>query len=62
MGDPLTLSEVAALVGGTVEGNGDRVVRTVRSLDAAGADPIIHHEGGRSHGQVCVWLGLSLQN
>lgn len=40
MGDPLTLSEVAALVGGTVEGNGDRVVRTVRSLDVAGADDL----------------------
>ena len=36
MGGPLALSEVAALVGGTVEGDGTRVVTGMQSLEAAG--------------------------
>ena len=36
MGGPLTLSEVAALVDGSVEGDGSRSVSGVQSLDAAG--------------------------
>jgi len=36
MGGPLSLSEVAALVGGTVRGDASRIVRSVQSLEAAG--------------------------
>ena len=38
MGGPLTLSEVAALVGGTVEGDGARRVTAMQSLEAAGPE------------------------
>ena len=40
MGGPLTLSEVAALVGGSVEGDGTCIVRAVQSLEAAGPDDL----------------------